>query len=582
MRFEVNKNWKDGFTHDGMLYCAQRIEEMLMFFTSHLYKVPVLNTYLLIEEYITTYDLVKRGTIHESHLKIILDEFCDSLKNDIVIKDHFSASQIEYFSQHLNELSQENQEKFMVYLFHEFGPYPFWCGETVKKYANQEKDKKIIEKALRCYIPMLIGIGYDQSYIYSYCKSVFSSHDIKDTSPIDKFIDNFDFHKHLYEIQFSADKKVYSFKDILKQRLDINIVNENTSRANTNGNILLSKSVEALDPESAAHLVYQHFDIFTRYYKFLGNREGEWCDKKALVYDEDGKRLMRTAFNPSGFRFSQDYDDKTLGKNSERIITSLLENANHKDFRIVDKLIIAHNQAIDSSNNRNAFLNLWSAIEIIGASDDRSNSKIVTIIRSVVPILKRNYINIVIHELHDYLKANIDIKDYNFLLSAISQNGDEEYKLACLVILEEYENVRKSAYQILKYYPLIRSRISQLHEDVFKDKKKYLAELARYGQRIEWHIQRLYRTRNSIIHSGDEPNNIVSLGEHLHEYVDELVLEILERITQPDSLTSIDNVIIDSQTFIDRISGKEFQHNQKFTEDDVKLIFLRDRHRGFI
>ena len=540
MRFKINGNWKEGFSHDGMLYCAQRIEEMLMFFTSHLYKVPVLNTYLLIEEYITTFGLVKSGMIHESHLKVILDEFCDSLKNDIVIKEHFSASQIEYFSQHLNELSQENQEKFMVYLFHKFVLYPMWCGETVKKYANLEKDKKKIEKALRCYIPMLIRLGYDQSYIYYYCKRTFSSREIKDISPLDKFVDDFDFNEHLYEIRFSTDKKVYNFKDILKQRLDIKIVNENASQSNTNGNILLSESVKALDPESAAHLVYQHFDIFTRYYKFLGNREGEWCDDKASVYDEDGKRLMRTAFSPAGFRFSQDYDDRTLGKNSERIITSLLENANHKDFRTVDKLIVAHNQAIDSSNNRNAFLNLWSAIEIIGASDDRSNSKIVTIIRSVVPILKRNYINVVIHELHDYLKANLDINDYNSLLSSISQNGDEEYKLACLVILEEYENVRKLAYQMLKHYPVIRSRISQLHEDVFKNKKKYLTELERYGQRIEWHIQRLYRTRNSIIHSGNEPNNIVSLGEHLHEYVDELVLEILERITQPDSLTSIE------------------------------------------
>ena len=58
--------------------------------------------------------------------------------------------------------------------------------------------------------------------------------------------------------------------------------------------------------------------------------------------------------------------------------------------------------------------------------------------------------------------------------------------------------------------------------------------------------------------------------------MDELVSEILERITQSDSLTSIDNVIIDSQAFIDRISSKEFQKNQKFTEDDVKLIFYRN------
>lgn len=212
MRFKINGNWKEGFSHDGMLYCAQRIEEMLMFFTSHLYKVPVLNTYLLIEEYITTFGLVKSGMIHESHLKIILDEFCDSLKNDIVIKEHFSASQIEYFSQHLNELSQENQEKFMAYLFHKFGLYLMWCGETVKKYVNLEKDKKKIEKALRCYIPMLIRIGYDQSYIYYHCKSTFSSREIKDISPLDKFVDDFDFNGHLYEIRFSADKKVYNFK----------------------------------------------------------------------------------------------------------------------------------------------------------------------------------------------------------------------------------------------------------------------------------------------------------------------------------------------------------------------------------
>lgn len=71
MRFNVNGDWKDKFSHDGMLFCAQRIEEMLMFFTSHLYKVPVLNTYLLICEYITTYGLVKKGATHESNLKII-------------------------------------------------------------------------------------------------------------------------------------------------------------------------------------------------------------------------------------------------------------------------------------------------------------------------------------------------------------------------------------------------------------------------------------------------------------------------------------------------------------------------------
>lgn len=118
MHFKVDGNWNDNFSHDGMLYFAQRVEEMLMFFTSHLYKAPVLNTYLLIEEYISTYRLVKSNTIQEPNLKIILEEFCDSIKNDIVIKEHFSKTDIEYYIQHLHELSLENQVQFMLYLYH--------------------------------------------------------------------------------------------------------------------------------------------------------------------------------------------------------------------------------------------------------------------------------------------------------------------------------------------------------------------------------------------------------------------------------------------------------------------------------
>lgn len=423
---------------------------------------------------------------------------------------------------------------------------------------------------------MIIYTGYDQSYIYHYCKRTFSSHDITNLTPLNEFVDRFNYKLYRYDVRFSVIDKVYKFRNILKQRLDIDLVNDNNRSSGKNGYIILHETIQALDPESAASLVYRHFDLFTRYYKFLGNRAGEWCDVKAWVYDKDGKFLTKANFKPIGFRFSQDYDDNTLGKNSERIITSLLENTNGNDFRIVDKLIVSHNQALNSDNTRNSFLNLWSAIEIIGSSNDKANSKIVSIMKSVVPILKRNYINIIIHELHDYLKANLSSDEYKMLLSVINEEGEEEFKLANLLILEKYNGTREQAYALLKSYPLIRSRISQLHEDVFKDKKRYLNELSRYGQRIEWHIQRLYRTRNAIIHSGDEPENIVYLGEHLHDYVDELILEILNRITQPHGLTAIDSVIIDSQVFMDRINSKDFLKNPKFSEEDVRLIFYRE------
>ena len=97
MRFEITGQWKDGYKHDGILFCAQRIEEMLMNYTSHLYKVPVYNTFLLCTEYLKTYDLVKEGTIDQAHLSNTLEEFIDTFNSDIVIREHFTSTEIQHF-----------------------------------------------------------------------------------------------------------------------------------------------------------------------------------------------------------------------------------------------------------------------------------------------------------------------------------------------------------------------------------------------------------------------------------------------------------------------------------------------------
>ena len=63
-------------------------------------------------------------------------------------------------------------------------------------------------------------------------------------------------------------------------------------------------------------------------------------------------------------------------------------------------------------------------------------------------------------------------------------------------------------------------------------KKKLVAEINRYGQRLTWHIQRLYRVRNSIIHSGEPEKSMLYLVEHLHSYVDEVLLDASSSVTK--------------------------------------------------
>lgn len=81
-----------------MLYCAQRIKKMLMIYTSHLYKVPMYNTFLLAYEFMHVYSTVETKSIDQSHLKNIMEEFIDSFSSNIIVKQHFSQSQVKYYA----------------------------------------------------------------------------------------------------------------------------------------------------------------------------------------------------------------------------------------------------------------------------------------------------------------------------------------------------------------------------------------------------------------------------------------------------------------------------------------------------
>ena len=555
-----------------MLYCAQRIEEMLMDYTSHLYKVPVYNSFLLCTEYLRVYDLVKERTIDGSHLTNILEEFIDTFSTDIVIKDQYSNTEIQQYISKLKGNSLPEQRKMMYYLFHIMSSYPEWAAKSLKKAVNNPKDKKKIEKALRSYVPMIIGLGYHPVHIFRFCKRIFKDQEICDGACLDQFINHFDGSEIDYTVYFAVDKRVTKFKTILEARLGISFETDEFSeklRFDHSKYTCINMHNTALDPNGAAIRAYNAFNIFMRFYKFLGNRDEDWCWDTALVKDHDGI-IEYPPLKPDRYAISKDYDDQTLGKNSERIISKLLENAAGNDFFVIHKMIETHNTAIESHDAKNAFLNLWSIIEIIGVYD-HTDSKIKEVLRSIVPVLKRNYINRVVEELHDYIKANVDSYEYNRIINSLNLSGSEEYKIACLLILPENEDKRIEMYKTLTHYPLIRSRISQLHEDVFKDKKKYVTELNRYAQRLTWHIQRLYRIRNSIIHSGEIDDNIKSLVEHLHSYVDEIILEIVDRLTQENSLGSIQNVLMDAQVYLDSIE-KEWKKNEAFTLEDIQKM----------
>ena len=110
-----------------------------------------------------------------------------------------------------------------------------------------------------------------------------------------------------------------------------------------------------------------------------------------------------------------------------------------------------------------------------------------------------------------------------------------------------------------------------------KKKNILKAELDRFTRRVTRHLIRLYRTRNSIIHSGDITDNLIFLGEHLHSYIDACVWEILLKLTSDVQLCSIENVVTDEIFEIEKTT-RILSSDEKFKDEDL-FIFCSSEKR---
>ena len=572
MRLNSKENWNEGLENDGLLYLPQRIEEMLCHYTNHLYKVPLLNTHLLVEEYLRTSKLVAGGVIHEEHLKYIMEEFQDTFVRDIVIKNTLGEKKTKEFLQKINEASQVEQKRLMHYLYHVLRNYDDWCREYLRNIVKDGRQKKKIELTLRLYLSGLIGRGYSQEYIYYFSKKVFFEQEVNSLGVVDSFLNRFDFKQRKYVVYMALKKGIENFRDILEKRIGINFEleeDEKNLKCDRQQYKVVCIEINALDEKKAAEQAFNKIDLFFRYYKFMGDRKDDLLYNKGMVKDEEGNYAF-VNLQPIGYNCEVYRNEKELAKFSELIITALIKTAKCS-FSQIDKCIKLHNLALASSDLKNGFLNFWSILEIVCVRQ-QNESKIKEVEKAILPILEVDYIHTVFEEIDKYLKECLSDKDYNEFIGKLGgENGG--LRIAKLILLDEQEGLRKSICAKLTNYPVVRSRINQLNEK-YGTKKEMLEDIERFSQRIKWHLRRLYRTRNAIIHSGEEPENLCRLGEHLHSYVDELLLQVAIDLSINRGLCTIDNVLIDISFSLENIIMM-LKTKEKFNEEDVKCLFSK-------
>lgn len=575
MELWIPKDWNTSFDHEGLLFFVQKIQEMSFHYSDDIHRAPVHNTSTLINEYLLIHSDVKQGNTKSYQLTPIYDEIKDSLLHDAILRENLGDYFIDDLYLQMKSCPETNKFNMVSYIHGVITPFYFkWTTDYLKQHIPEGKHKIEIEKGSRTWISELIMRGYTGEFIYYYVKHFFIDKKIKSIDSIEQFFQRFDFTKRNYKVYIYISNDMSKYFEMLSSRLSLVFVDNPDFNIKPKKNFSLCYfEIEALDHYKAITSSYNKISIFLKQYQFISDTQNDVIGKFCIVYDEENKKKHKLPIIPSGFktkRLSTAYISPNL---IDTTIISIQERRNKSAERFY-KALTLHNSAIKQALPKDGFINLWSILEVLCPQCDY-DSKLEPIIDQLLPILQNDYFTVTFHSILDDLEKNMDPNDYLELMNSLSGADDLE-KIASFCLLSSYEKLREDVFLKLKNYPLIRQKIYSIYI-LRKDKKEFYSRAKRYAQRVKWHLYRLYRARNSIVHAGKTPLRIQVLGEHLHSYVDSIMFEVTLKFSISTALNDISSIFIDTSLMV---SAKEEHFNKggEIQKEDIQFLFEKCYH----
>lgn len=561
------KHWTK--ENDGILYFFQRLEEMLFHYSTDIVRVPVHNTKTLLLEYINTLTEKNKGQVREYQLNQIQDELLESIKENKILYKVFGE---EFIADIVDSIPKDKDDAINYFSHKITKSYYKWCLEYIKEHAIQATHKDEIEFGLRSWIVEVISYGHSPEYIYSFLHTILEENpNLEPQVILFRFLDRFSLIKQKYRVYLSFNSKFLDYRDLFSKRL--NIVFDDDPNSNIfriqKKDFVGYLDVESLDCYTAVSTAFDSVAVFIKYYQAISNSRKDIVRKFGFVKDDINDKFIKIPVKPFGFH-SIELDTKNNFKETvDRVIMECQNKINDTSIQL-NRMISLHNAAINQNDLNSGFLNLWSILEII-TSNITCESKIDKVITGIIPVLQKDYLPSLIENIHIDLVDNLSNLDYLDLINQLTLEGETKTAIARFIFSPKYEELRESYFVKLAKYPVIRNKIYKLY--LLKNDKSQLLKLStHYTKRVRWHIYRLYRTRNSIVHSGKSHSRIQILVEHLHIYVDQILFELLAKLTSERTLKTIPDVLIDAKLMSNKIN-KSFGEKLAVSDSDLSILF---------
>ena len=436
--------------------------------------------------------------LKDRHLSYVVELFRSGTKRDIKIAIELLSS--------IENLNMD----YVIVIRHKL-------AELIK----ENKEKKLIERLTRLFITQLRYLGYSNEFLYYYNLRYFFSREsnIKSVNDIDDYLLRFDLTLHSYKVIFIGDSHFRMMKSHMK-KLGDNISDDYifesshgrkydfyTKRAKEGNGCFIEVNVDSFDSFQARNDAFERVEKFCVLFSFYHHKSTLKVSDDCVTID---MKTNEHCYLKSPVRsITKCFDMRPREANKRfRLIADQLNIDNESMSRLL-KALWLHRQAVISKSEENQFVNLFTALEVLMPKEIGTNKdRIRQISDIIIPILCLAYYRKLVTALCNSL-INWNPEIIEIIAGKVSEGNDLVDKFGAMLSLTKYDDLRHQLYKKLTdtKFILARYRIYRLNE-ILKDPKSVICFMNRHEKRLKQHIDRLYRIRNLIVHSGEAVDNL--------------------------------------------------------------------------
>ncbi|OTN77754.1 hypothetical protein A5886_002855 [Enterococcus sp. 8G7_MSG3316] len=554
--YKNSKLKKFKISTDGEIIFVQKFTEVLYHDSFHSYKYMLHNSYTLIEEILHTLEDVYAHIISVNHLRKLIEELKYFSDKDIILNQEFP--QVGYIIRSLKEKTLKEEEPYSLrnLEFKLKGIFDELQHSYFKKLITQLKneiDKQSVDvDAISDLTQYLVShcitkFGIHSRSLTYIMKTIFVSTNPRDKQPSfdDKWLIFISFlESKKYEEQMDAYVLVRPLTDKISadilsdigvkymSRTDleqINFVNEKEA-LNRLGDATYISYRGLVKKENLYASINEVMEIIEQELSIAAfNNEPVYLDKTSVIVlikttDEAYKIIAKDRlFNISSNR------KRNIVSNGFSQIKMSIDTKSIKDKERIYSSLKNYSMGQSSFSTETSFIMYWSSLE---------NLLKVGSYRSVNDYLAHSVPTLMTLKYSRGLLENFFLDLIGIGIKEVVFSEDEfifhlTYPMSSLKMTTFLKLVRtrkpSNLDLLLENYSLLAYRWEKVKK-LFSDDDELALTLMNHQKKIEWHILRLYRVRNKIVHSASTDNNILSLTQHLDFYTREIISEILNSI----------------------------------------------------